>query len=869
MSPGGRVHVLDECPFRPTHVRPLKRITALYNKEVNNSNPSPPCSRTVLIQLPIQQKDCGPSHFVRFRNIIAAGLMLAVFSSNASGQTYRLTGSVRDASTNELLPFVTVYVRNAQQGTSTDDRGAFTLRLKPGTYEILASLVGYKTETSNIELGHDLQRLDLKLTPTDILLQEVTVYSGSAEQAPQSETSALSLQGRKIVETTTVIPDVFRSVQTLPGISSDNEFSAKFSVRGGTPDENLVLVNGAQVYEPFHVKEAPNASIGIFNTDMMRKVTLVTGGFSAKYGDRMSAVMDIEYRDGSREKLQGSATLSMTNFDLLLEGPVSSSGSFIVGARKSYVEYALSMLGFDKSIRPSFYDVQGVATWSLTPRDKLQFEFIHAGDTFTLEPGTSLGGPSIYNSQYKGKAAQFLESSSSSEGEDAHYTSNLVDVQCTDVLSPTIFVKSELSYYQQLEHEFSYNSNLFARDISSTVNYFYRSDQEYLYSNDLTIRTVEAKSALEIQLTPYYELNAGGSIQSIFYNEHLIDQRTIDESMNTTHYPDTTLTHRVVNSVDAADENIDAQSYKLALYAEHVLQIGEQLLLNLGGRLDYFAINRDLNLSPRFNLAYRLVDQTTLRAAWGFYFQSPIYRQLSYSFASDTNTKAQKAVHSILGIEHVFPFNPSVGASLTVKLEGFTKRYTNLISAARTSSGRITYSRKNDAVGSARGLDLYLALNLPRFYGWISYGLLDAREDLVHDAIGEYPMFTDQRHTASLVGEWDLGNGWSSNLRVQYGSGYAYTPSVAQYDAQKGQWEWVQGRTNSATLPPYRRVDTRVARDFTIAGLATSAFLDVSNVLNFTNIQSYRYRFNSNGLPYIESVKLWPILPTLGMSVKF
>ena len=204
-----------------------------------------------------------------------------------------------------------------------------------------------------------------------------------------------------------------------------------------------------------------------------------------------------------------------------------------------------------------------------------------------------------------------------------------------------------------------------------------------------------------------------------------------------------------------------------------------------------------------------------------------------------------------------------------MKIEAYYKQYDQLISSVRTSSGRITYSRKNDATGWARGLDLYVALNLSNFYGWLSYGYLESREDLLRDKIGEYPRYTDQRHTISLVGDWNLGSSWGANLRVQYGSGYAYTPSTSVYNSQTRQWSWVQGGKNSGTLPPYRRVDIRVSKEFEIWKLSTLAYFDVSNLLNFTNVQSYRYRFDRNGNPYIEEVKLWPILPTLGMTVKF
>jgi hypothetical protein len=801
---------------------------------------------------------------------LSFGLLLAAcFPLNAQEQTHRISGTVWDASTEERLPYVNVTVKGLGIGTSTDDQGEFRLALRPGTYELLLSLIGYRTETRTIVAGSSDQTLAIRLTSTDILLQEVTVYSSVRAQARQTDVSALAMQSQRLVETTSIFPDVFRSIQTLPGISSNNELSAKFNVRGGTSDENLVLVNGAQVYEPFHVKEAPNASIGIFNVDLMRKVTLVTGGFSARYGDRMSSVMDIEYREGNSERLGGAATLSMTSLEAFVEGPVGSHGSFILGARKSYVEYAMSFLNIDDAVHPSFYDVQGVLSLSLSSVDKLQFEFIHAGDRYTLDPSTTTSGPAVYNGTYKGKSAIFRETGITFDDERARYVSNLFDIQGTHVLSSGVLLNNELSVYEQIEEEYGYNSNEYSRDILSVTNYFYRSKRERLYSNDLTVRTLEAKSSAAIQWTPYYELSVGASYQAILYSQNLVDRRTIDERSNTLQYPDTTLNVRVEDAVDDADESIDARSFKVAVYTEHVVQLNDRIVLNAGGRLDYFGINQDLNLSPRLNVAYRLFERTTIRAAWGFFYQSPIYRQLAYSFSSDTNTRSQRAIHTILGTEHTVPLNADATKSLALKLEVYHKQYDDLISSARTSSGRITYSRRNDAKGSARGFDAYIALALPRFTGWISYGWLDAREDLLHDAIGGYPRFTDQRHTLSLVADLDFGSGWSVNCRAQYGSGYAYTPSIAQYNSSTKRWEWVSGARNSGTLPPYRRVDLRASKQFHVFDLSASAFLDISNALDFKNVQSYRYRFNSNGQPYVQEMTLWPILPTFGLTVHF
>lgn len=270
-----------------------------------------------------------------------------------------LHGAVRDRSTHEPLQSATIVVEGTQQGTTTDIKGKFILLLPRGACSVRCSYVGYKTEIISISMPKESPFI-INLSAIDMLLQDVTVYAHRPDEADQAEVSVLSLQSEKIMEVTPVIPDALRSIQMLPGVSANNEFSAKFNVRGGNQDENLVLVNGTQVYDPFHVKEASNASIGIFNVDMIKKMDLITGGFTARYGDKMSSVLNIEYREGSRERIKGIASLSMTNFETVVEGPLGENGSFIFGGRKSYFEYVLKMLDVGPFIHPSFYDVQGV-----------------------------------------------------------------------------------------------------------------------------------------------------------------------------------------------------------------------------------------------------------------------------------------------------------------------------------------------------------------------------------------------------------------------------------------------------------------------------------------------------------------------------
>jgi outer membrane receptor protein involved in Fe transport len=203
------------------------------------------------------------------------------------------------------------------------------------------------------------------------------------------------------------------------------------------------------------------------------------------------------------------------------------------------------------------------------------------------------------------------------------------------------------------------------------------------------------------------------------------------------------------------------------------------------------------------------------------------------------------------------------------KVEGYRKLYNNLILATQTNNG-VIYSRRNDATGTAYGIDGCITYSQPGLYGWISYGYLVGSQTLVHDTIGHsFPLNTDQRHTLAATCEFELGSRWTMNVRFAYGSGYPYTPSYAVFNRNKQYWTWMQGSPNSDYLPAYERCDVRITKDFEIFGKSTSVYLDVSNLFDAANVQAYRYQIDLNGNPYREDVKLWPILPTLGMSIRF
>lgn len=617
------------------------------------------------------------------------------FQTFLLAQNFTVSGIIRDGNSNEFLPFANISVNGTNTGVYSDESGKFELFLKPGSYELLISYIGYKREILPISINNKNIILNIKLQSTDCLLQSVTVYSAIENDKDRIELSSLALKSEKIGEISAVFRDVFRSLQTLPGISTNNELSAKFNVRGGNYDENLVLVNGAQVYEPFHIKEATDVSIGIFNTDLMKKVDLMTGGFSAEFGDKMSSVLNIQYREGNREKYKFSGSFSLASLDLLTEGPISDKGAFIIGFRKSYFEYLMGYFDIDKRIHPGLYDIQGTISYHPTNRNNLLFQFIHSGDNYYYDPLLTTQKYSN-TGYYKNKKSSINQSNTDFEEQNAKYYSNLFDIQSINFLNNEMILKAEISYYYQIDEEYSIDTTFNRTDIISDVNYFQDYYRERRYKNNLSIKTIEGKTGFNYQVNSFYELKTGLSYIDIFYDQSMVNYDIRTYINNTTRYPDTTKTITKSNPNDEDYQQINTNSFKYNAFLENILQLSDYFIINIGMRLDYFDINKESYFSPRISLSYKLDNGGTVRAAWGYYYQSPLYGQLKYSFSADSNTKSQRATHYILGYEQLFPLG-GTNNNITFKIESFYKRYDDLISSNRSTWWKIIYSKNNDA----------------------------------------------------------------------------------------------------------------------------------------------------------------------------
>ena len=785
--------------------------------------------------------------------LIIFSLMLIFFAGEIIAQHITVKGRLLDETNSEPLIAANILVENTSLGTSTDDNGNFEVILKTIPQTLIFSYIGYKTE--KIIVDRETRDLKVLLQPTSYMLQEISVFS----KQKNNDLNAASIQNVEVKNFAGFTKDALRSVQLMPGVSSNNEGSPLINVRGGTYDENLVLVNGVEIYSPFHLKAFAPMGVGIFNIDMVKNINFSAGGFSAEYGNALSSIMNVEYDKGNKDVYSTKIDLSMIDLALLTQGPVTNKGSFTLGIRKSYLDMLLK-LASPQEVHADYYDVQSVLNYQLSNSDIITVTGIYSKDNVSQDPTTSSASATYNNSYINNQRTNEYVSESTYKSVITSYYNTLLAVKYDKVFQHDFLSQTILSWYDEIENEDMISTNRGEHSFSNFPDRFVRYTNDYNALNNLKIQTLSLKQGFTFAVSPFYTIKAGLSYKKIFYNIDQEKSRNQFYSENITKYPNVT---NVIYPKDPADNDttiINISSFRNEGYLENIFQLSESFLINAGGRLDYFDMNKETKFSPRIGLSYNLPSELVLRLSWGIFYQPPTYKQLRFSENTAQNTSYQKSIHYIAGLEKNF------SSDVSCKLEYYYKRYSDLLPVSRVTNSTLQYrTKENNTEGYATGFDFQFIGRSPSFDVWVSYGFLVAKEKLYTET-NYYPRYTDQRHTLSSVVSIDLGLEWESSVRFFYGSGYAFTPSNLVYSSSDKKYVWTPAEKNSDYYPSYTRVDFRLGKTFSLFNHPLKCYLDVLNVLGTKNVLSYRYSFDKNRNPERTVVSLLPMIPSLGFS---
>ena len=734
-------------------------------------------------------------------------LLLLLFSVLGYSQT--INGTITDEQNNSLLS-VNISILNQSMGAISDENGKYSLEIPPNrSVVVVYSFIGYEMEKIRIPMLKEGQNytLNIQLKTSSTLLEDVIITDQKSRKESFSRIKPKHVS---------VLPGnsggIEAILKTLPGVSSANELSSQYSVRGGNFDENLVYVNGIEVYRPFLVRSGQQEGLSFVNTDMVSSILFSAGGFDAKYGDKMSSVLDITYK----RPRENAATLQLS----LLGGAAHFEGitkngrlSYLIGARHKTSQYLLNSLDTEADYSPKFSDIQTFVNFELNTNWQISFLGNISSNQYKMVPknrDTEFGTVNealkltiYFEGQEVDKYQTYFGALSTSYQPNTKLQLQFTTSAFRTFEQENFDILGEYWLYQ-LENNLgsdNFGDIAFDRGVGKYINHARNSLNatvtNFSHKGNYNNESLKFDWGFRVQKEEIEDkISEWNLIDSAFFNfPHP------DDNIGDTANPD----QQIIMS-ELLKTQINLSSYRNSGYIQVSKDIGN-LTITGGTRGSYWTYNEELLMSPRVSLAYAPIwkKDIVFRAASGIYYQSPFYKELRTPKGTlNHNIKAQKSTHYVLGADYLFY---SWGRPFKWITEVYYKNLENLI-PYKVDNVRIQYLANDLSNGYARGIDMKINGEfVSGVESWVSLSVMKTEEDIVGDFItntdgstteaGFIPRPTDQRVNFSMFfQDYIPGNpNYKMHLNLVYGTGLSFGPPKAE----KYQ--------DILRIPDYRRVD--------------------------------------------------------------
>lgn len=811
------------------------------------------------------------------------------FVPQSAANSATVTGRVVAGSPAAPMPDVIVRAGTASAQTDTD--GRFTLVIpafRASRVRVTFNAPGYLDLEVDVTLDAGRAEMEVTLERNPAYREDIVVSARTEEVVVAPPT--LVVQPLTVSRVAGSADNVFRVLQTLPGVSATEDFGSRLTVRGGAPDQNLTVMDGVEIHNPYRLFGLTSA----FNPETVDRFELTAGGFGAKYGDRLSSILLVDNRAGSpTRRFSGSAALSATDTNIVAEGALPS-GSWLITGRRTYYDIIAERL--TDSDLPSFDDVQAKAVWEPKPGRRVTLFALRSRENTDARfdgtiPGDEIGLRNTSNNDV------LAVSLASAIGRRATLRTTGAWYDYADALDVDGSLRNEA-----------------IRSNSPGDTAFGRAS--IVFTRSLGVRDVSVRQELTVAASPSHTVDLG--VDAHFLRTNWGWSITGDRN-NTVANGSSVLGGAGLPGLLASS----ADSPRVGVFVEDDVRVASRLRVAGGVRLDWSGLARETILSPRARATFDLTRRTKLRAALGQYTQSPGYEKLLQSnyFVDLSNTaslglKSERSVHVIGGIEH------EISPVITGRVEAYHKGFDRTIigrletpaetearvgqyafplelSASVPTTPAITTVPVNGAAGRSYGIDAYLekraATATDRISGWIAYTWGRARLDEYGLRI---PFDYDRRHALSVVSTWRMLPRISLGTTLRVASGFPYTPPVGvrvastvadgatsgapgslvpRRDAEGLYlWEVDYGdvsNLNRARLPLYARLDVRVTY-MRSPSSRWQFYVEAINALNRDNAGSLSPSLEYDANSDRPSVGLspdgaLPLLPTFGFRIRF
>jgi hypothetical protein len=701
-------------------------------------------------------------------------MMMPFAASWAQANDALLRGRLVDASTKSPVAFATVLLQGTAQGSTSDEQGRFELRLPSGRpLVLLATHVEYRAQRFEFVLQPgETREVTLALTEKITALQGVEVVSDrEQEEALREQAGALALEAKTIQANVSPFGDFTQALSGQLGVVGNNELSASYAVRGGNFDENLVYVNGMEVYRPFLVRAGQQEGLSFINPDMVGDIAFSAGGWQAKYGDRLSSVLDITYRMPTR--LSASASAGLLGGTAHAEG-ISKSGRFthLTGFRYKSARYLLNTLETDGQYLPRFGDLQTYLTFDLGrkdgPRRRTVLSVLGAvamnryevaPQSRTTNFGTFQQAFRLYiafagaeSMRYNTWQGGLRLSHRHHDRFRSHVTLSALDTRERE------YVNVEGGYrlcdVDKNTSSSTFNECVLTRGAGTLFTYA---------RNALDATILTARTQHELQVSDQVRMEFG-----VRY-----DWQQTDDRLQEYAFSDSAGYVRLGEQVQA-DHRVHTP--RASAYWQQTHYLDSARTVTYGVRALYWGLGKQLLLSPRLQYAARLGKGVVWRWALGVYQQPPFYREMrGFDGSLHPEVKPQSSVHAVAGIDYALQL---WGRPFKLLAEAYYKRLWNVV-PYDVDNVRLRYYATNNAKAEVQGFDVRLSGEfIPDAESWFNVSLMRAIEDLEDDERGYLRRPSDQRLTFGMFFQDHLpGNPtWKVAVKMLYGTGLPYGP---------------------------------------------------------------------------------------------
>ncbi|MBA2611162.1 MAG: TonB-dependent receptor [Bacteroidetes bacterium] len=773
-------------------------------------------------------------------------LFLIVFQGIYAQNKFTISGYINEKGSKENLPGVTVYVPKLKVGTASNNYGFFSITLPKDSVDIIFSYVGFKAKKLSLYLYKNVS-YNIEMGAED--LEEVTVTAEQTKKvSDETQMSSVDIPIEQIKQIPALMgeKDVLKVIQLMPGVQKGSEGSSGIYVRGGGPDQNLILLDEAPVYNANHLF----GFFSIFNGDALKSVELIKGGFPARYGGRLSSVIDLQMKDGNKEKIHGEAGIGIIAARFTLEGPIiKNKCSFLVSARRTYIDALIyPFLPKDGKLGYYFYDMNAKINYVFNDKDRL------------------------YLSGYFGKDKFYLNTkANNSESKAALVWGNATGT---------------------LRWNHLFNNRLFSNLSLIFTNYQLGIESQDKYGSDYynlkyvsNIRDFGAKYNFDFMPHPNHCIRFGTNATW----HHFIPQALVIKSSDP------------VNELNNKSQAID--TYEGGIFMEDDWRMTSKLKMNIGFRLSAFSSQGSnfINPEPRAAVRYLLGNNFSLKGSYAMMNQylhllsnTGIGLPTDLWVPATNKVKPQQSQQVALGLAKDLP-----SKNLTITVEGYYKWMKNVLNYKEGSSFFNIVDNNNAGAqndwqtkvvsgkGLSYGAEFLIQKKVGKFTGWIGYTLSWTWLQFDSLNFGErFPARYDRRHDISVVGIYKINDNITLSSTWVYGTGNAITLPISSYGvehhtvagAQQSQsgsiWPYSitgdYGKKNSFRMSPYHRMDIGIQFHKKLKRCVRTFEFSVYNVYSHQNPFFYYIDYDQNAKKNkLMQASLFPILPSVSWSYKF